>query len=65
MAKPLLDLLKKESFFKWKNEHRAFEDMKEKLFSTLVLKFLNFTKIFKVHTMQMTSLLKGSSCKDI
>jgi hypothetical protein len=50
MAKPLLNLLKKELSFKWKEEQqKEFEDLKEKFSSTLLLKFLNFTKPFKVH----------------
>jgi len=36
--------------FEWKDEqHRAYEDLKEKLLSAHVLKFPNFTKSFKVH----------------
>jgi len=49
MAKPLLDL-KKNLFFKWKEEQqKAFEGLKEIFFFTLLLKFPNFTKPFKVH----------------
>jgi hypothetical protein len=60
MAKPLLDLLKKELSFKWKDEqHRAFEDLKEKLSFTLVLKFPNFTKLFKVHINVHDFVIKG------
>jgi hypothetical protein len=59
MVKPLFDFLKKELSFKWKDEHRAFEDMKEKLLSTLVLKFLNFTKLFKVHTNASDFIIEG------
>ncbi len=48
-AKLLSDLLKNELSFEWKEEqHKAFEDLKEKISST-VLKFLNFTKSFEIH----------------
>ncbi len=51
LAKPLLNLLKNELSFKWKEEEqKAFEDLKDKLSSTHVLKFLNFTKPLEVHT---------------
>jgi hypothetical protein len=36
--------------FKWKEDnHRAFEDLKEKLSFTPTLKFPNFTLLFEVH----------------
>jgi hypothetical protein len=36
--------------FEWKEEQqRAYEDLKEKLSSTPMLKFLDFTKLFEVH----------------
>jgi hypothetical protein len=51
MVKPLLDLLKKELFFEWKEEQlKAIEDLEEKFLFAFVLKFLDFTKSFKVHT---------------
>jgi hypothetical protein len=60
MAKPFLDLLKKKLFLKWKYEqHRAFEDLKEKLSFGLVLKFLYFTKPFKVHTNASDFVIEG------
>jgi hypothetical protein len=60
MAKPFLDFLKKDLSFKWKDEqHRAFEDLKEKLLPALVLKFLNFTKPFKVHINTNDIVIKG------
>jgi len=47
MAKPLSNLLKNELSFKWKEEQqKAFEDLKEKFSSALLLKFLDFTKPF-------------------
>jgi hypothetical protein len=50
-VKPLSDLLKKELSFEWKEEqHKAFEDLKNILSSALVLRFLEFTKSFEVHT---------------
>jgi hypothetical protein len=50
LAKPLLDF-KKDLFFEWKEEQqRAFEGLKEKFSFALVLRFPNFTKLFKVHT---------------
>jgi hypothetical protein len=51
MAKPLLDLLKKELFFKWKEEqYRAFEDLEKTNLFAPVYKVLDFTKSFEVHT---------------
>jgi len=50
-VKPLSNFFENELSFNWKKEHqRKFEDLKNKLSSTLVLKFLNFTKLFEVHT---------------
>ncbi len=50
MAKPLLDFLKKELSFEWKEEQqKAFEDLKEKLWPAPMLKFPYFTKSFEVH----------------
>jgi len=50
VAEPLSNLFKKELSFEWKKkQHKAFEDLEDKLSSTLVLKFLHFTKLFKVH----------------
>jgi hypothetical protein len=50
MVKPLSNLFKKELFFKWKEEQqKAFENLKEKFSYALLLKFLDFTKPFKVH----------------
>ncbi len=50
MAKPLLDFLKNELFFEWKEEQpRAFEDLKNKRSSALMLRFLDFIKPFEVH----------------
>jgi hypothetical protein len=52
MEKLLLDFLKKEFSFKWKEElnigHLRLE--KKKLSSTPILEFFDFTKMFKVHT---------------
>jgi hypothetical protein len=51
MVTPLSNLLKKKLSFNWKKEQqKAFEDLKKNFSSTLLLKFLNFTKPFKVHT---------------
>jgi hypothetical protein len=59
-AKLLSDLFKNELSFEWKEEqHKAFEDLKEKLLSTM-LKFLNFTKSFESTLTQMFSLLGES-----
>jgi len=64
MMKPLSNLLKKKLSFEWKEEEqRVFEDLKKKLSSTFMLKFLDFTKPFKVHMMRMISLSRESSCK--
>jgi len=39
----------KELSFEWKKkQHRAFEDLKDKLSSTM-LKFIDFTKSFEIH----------------
>jgi hypothetical protein len=51
LTKPLSNLLKKTSSFKWKEEQqRAFKDLKDKFLSFPVLKILDFTKPFEVHT---------------
>jgi hypothetical protein len=51
MAKPLSNIFKKTLFFKWKDEHhRAFKDLKQRFSFALMLKFINFTKLFKIHT---------------
>jgi len=60
MVKPLLDLFKKELSSKWKGEqHRSFEDLKKQLSSVLVLKCINFTKLFKVHINASDFVIKG------
>jgi hypothetical protein len=60
VAKPLSNLLKKELSFEWKEEQqRAFEDLKDKLLSTLVFKFPHFTKPFKVHIDASDFVIKG------
>jgi hypothetical protein len=49
MAKPLSDPFN-IYIYKWKDEHQTtFEDVKQRLSSALVLKFPNFTKLFKIH----------------
>jgi hypothetical protein len=59
-VEPLSNLLKKELSFEWKKkQHKAFEDLKDKLSSTLVLKFLHFTKLFKVHIDASDFALEG------
>jgi hypothetical protein len=64
LAKPLLNLLKKEFSFQWKEEQqRAFEDLKEKLSFIPMLRFLNFTNHLKSTPTLVTSLLVGCSCK--
>jgi len=52
LAKPLSNFFENELSFNWKKEQQItfFEDLKNKLSSTLVLKFLDFTKPFEVHT---------------
>jgi hypothetical protein len=50
MAKPFIDLLKKELSFHWgEDQHKVFKDLKNKLSSLRVLKFLYFTKPFDIH----------------
>ena len=51
IARPLSDLLKKGASQEWNEPcHQAFEDLKSKLSSLPVLKFLEFDKPFEVHT---------------
>jgi hypothetical protein len=51
LAKLLIDLLKKEGLFKWKcKQQKMFDLLKEKSLLTLKLQFMNFMKLFKVHT---------------
>ncbi len=51
LAKPFTDLLKKNGSFKWKDEQQnAFDLLKAKLSSTLMLQFSDFVKPFEVHT---------------
>jgi hypothetical protein len=60
MAKPFLDLLKKELSFEWKEEQqKAFEDLKEKFSFAPMLKFP--PSCSKFTPMQVTLLLMGSS----
>ncbi len=60
MVKPLSNLLKKNLFFEWKKkQHRAFKDLKEKLLFTFVLKFIDFTKLFKVHVDASDFAIRG------
>jgi hypothetical protein len=60
MGKPLSNLLKYELSFKWKKEQqKAFKDIKEKLSSSPVLKYLDFTKMFKVHIDAIDFTIKG------
>lgn len=60
MTKPFSNLLKKEMSFEWKEEkQKTFDNLKEKLFSTPMLKFLNFTKLFKVHTNASDFIIGG------
>ncbi len=60
MAKPLLDLLKKELSFVWKEEQqKEFEDLKEKFLFAPMLKFPYFTKLFKVHTNASDFVING------
>jgi hypothetical protein len=55
----LSDLFRKELSFEWKEEqHKAFEDLKNKLSSTM-LKFLNFTKSFEIHTDTNAFIIRG------
>lgn len=50
MAKPFNNLLKKEGSFEWRDKQQsAFDLLKGKLLSTLVLRFSNFVKPFEVH----------------
>ncbi len=51
LVKPLLDLLKKEFSFRWKEkQQRIFEDLKDKLSSIPMLRFPDFIKPFEVHS---------------
>ncbi len=50
LAKSLTDLLKKKGSFKWKDEQQsAFNFLKRKFLSTLILQFLDFAKLFEMH----------------
>jgi len=65
MLKPLSDLFKKKMSFEWKEEQqKVFENLKEKLLSTFMLKFLDFTKPFKVHTDVNDFTIKGVFMQD-
>jgi hypothetical protein len=51
LAKPLINLLKKELPFEWRNEQeKVFGVLKDKLFTSPILRFPNFSKPFKLHT---------------
>jgi hypothetical protein len=51
LTKPLTNLMKKKGSFEWKDEQQsAFDLLKGKLLSTLVLQFPNFVKPFEMHT---------------
>jgi hypothetical protein len=55
------NLFKKELSFEWKEEqHKAFEDLKEK-FSSTMLKFLDFTKSFEIHSNTSAFIIGESS----
>jgi hypothetical protein len=65
MVKLLSNLLLKKPSFKWKDEQqKAFEDLKEKLSSTPILKFPNFTESFKVHTNISDFVISGVLMQD-
>jgi hypothetical protein len=50
MATPFIDLFKKElSFHRGEDQHKVLKDLKNKLSSLHVLKFLDFKKPFEVH----------------
>jgi hypothetical protein len=60
LAKLLINLLKEKRSFKWKcKQQKMFELLKEKLLSTLVLRFMNFMKPFKVHTYENVFAIGG------
>ncbi len=55
-----MNLFKKEMSFEWKEEkQKTFDNLKEKFFSAPMLKFLNFTKSFKVHTNASDFIIGG------
>ena len=64
IAKPLSDLLKKSVSEIW-DEHcyRAFRELKRRLTSTYVLKFLEIKKPFEVHTDASDFATGGVLCK--
>lgn len=50
LAKTFTKLFKKELTFKWwKEQEDVFGVLKERLFNSPILKFLDFTKPFEVH----------------
>jgi hypothetical protein len=60
LAKPLIDLLKKELSFEWQEEQgNAFGVLKERLSTLPILKFPNFTKPFEVHIDVNRFLIRG------
>jgi len=60
LAKFLSNFLLKKLSFEWKEEqNRAFENLKEKLSSTLVSKFMDSTKLFEVHIDQNDFAING------
>jgi hypothetical protein len=62
MVKLLLDFFNKEFSFEWiKKQQRAVKDVKEFFSFALALKFLNFTKPFKIH-IDVSDFLIESIC---
>ena len=51
LAKPLIELTKKENIFDWtKDCQKAFDTLKQKLCKAPVLRYLNYTKVFLLTT---------------
>jgi len=64
MATLLLNVLKKELPFEWKEEQqRTFEELKEIFSFAPILKFPDFTKLFEIHMHANDLLSMGSSYK--
>jgi hypothetical protein len=62
--KSLSSLFKKKLSLNGKKPQRVFEDWKEKFSSNFMLKFLDFTKPFKVHTIANDFIIEGVFMQD-
>ncbi len=49
LGKPFMDLLKWSCHLNGKTNNKMFKKLKEKVSTTLMLKFLDFSKLFEIH----------------